>query len=69
MDCRVHGVAKGQRRLNDFHFHFPIFQSPLFYLIRSVSEFQKESMADDQRPRGEGKMITGKWTLDLTLAT
>jgi len=23
MDCIVHGVAKSQTRLNDFHFHFP----------------------------------------------
>ena len=22
MDCMVHGVAKSQTRLNDFHFHF-----------------------------------------------
>ena len=23
MDCMVHGVAKSQTRLSDFHFHFP----------------------------------------------
>ena len=57
MDCRVHGVAESQRRLSNFH--FPIFQSLLFYLIRSVSEFEKESMADSQRPR---RGVT--WLLD-----
>ena len=25
MDCIVHGVAKSQTRLSDFHFHFPVF--------------------------------------------
>ena len=68
MDCRVHGVAESQRQLSNFHFHFPIYQSLLFYFIRSVSEFE-ESMADNQRLRGEGNMTTGQWTLDLTLAT
>ena len=23
MDCKVYGVAKSQRHLSDFHFHFP----------------------------------------------
>ena len=24
MDCKVHGVAKSQARLRDFHFHFTV---------------------------------------------
>ena len=24
MDCKVHGVAKSQTRLRDFHFHFTV---------------------------------------------
>ena len=24
MDCKVHGVAKSQARLSDFHFHFTV---------------------------------------------
>ena len=24
MDCTVHGLAKSQTRVNDFHFHFPL---------------------------------------------
>jgi len=29
MDCIVHGFAKSQTRLSDFHFHFPIPQTPV----------------------------------------
>ena len=30
MDCIVHGIAKSQTRLSNFHFHFPIFPIPSF---------------------------------------
>jgi len=30
MDCIVHGIAKSQTQLSNFHFHFPIFPIPSF---------------------------------------
>ena len=32
MDCIVHGVAKSQTGLNDFHFHFKKYQNETFNL-------------------------------------
>ena len=32
MDCMVHGVAKSQTRLSDFHLHFQSPSRPLWYM-------------------------------------
>ena len=31
MDCIVHGVARSQTRLSDFHFHFPCVREDFSY--------------------------------------
>ena len=33
MDCIVHGVAKSQTRLSDFHFHFQLSHANAFFLF------------------------------------
>ena len=38
MDCIVHGVAKSQTGLSNFHFHF-------HWIIEKAREFQKKTSA------------------------
>ena len=37
MGCIVHGVAKSQTQLSDFHFHFPFFP-----IIKEVRDEEKK---------------------------
>ena len=39
MDCIVHGVAKSQTGLSDFHFHFLLFISHLIPLLSKDNFF------------------------------
>ena len=41
MDCIVHGIAKSQTGLNDFHFHFHLGASLIAQLVKNLPAMQE----------------------------
>ena len=46
MDCIVHGVAKGQTQLSDFHFHLLVIHSIVLVLGIQQNDKDKEVLFD-----------------------
>ena len=41
MDYTVHGVAKSQTQVSDFHFHFAVYSHFLFFNIKGKKQSQR----------------------------
>ena len=39
MDCVVHGIAKSQTRLSDFHFHLPL---KMYFMLPFLSRIEQK---------------------------
>ena len=60
MHCIVHGVSKSRTRLNDFHFHFPVFLPGKFHGQRSLVGYTPWGCKESERTEATSQALECK---------